>query len=562
MRRRARGIGLGRETPQVPLDPRRVLTAIGETVYDWDLATDAIAWGVNAAEVLGVPDLKPLSSGCAFDLATEPGAGATRREAILGGEAADHGGGVPYRACYALRLPKGRILRVEDTGRWYADASGRPALVHGVVRVDRSREAGESLSALLRDRTDFLKRLGDEISEALRSKRPLSLLVVSIADLDRLNDERGSEGADAVIEEVVGRLLTVMRRRDFWVRYAGDRFALVLTSCAADQIAAAAERLTKAVKAPPTGAGDDPLILRLQIGGAAAPQHALDAPGLLRRAEEALAAAKRGGGPSFAVHDASPAHAKRASIAPRIDIVDALNGRRIAFARQPVVDAHARTPVFHEALLRVCDAGGRPIGAGELLPAVERIGLAPLVDARMLELAAGYLAAHPEEQLSINVSPLTIETADWLGALAAHLGARRGIAPRLIVEIPETAAARDPEGTRARLDAMKALGVAVAIDGFGAGNVPLKLLRNLPVDILKIDGAFVQNLARATDDRFFVRSLIDLAQHLGIGIVADWVEDEETARMLAAWGVDYLQGEWCGAPLSAAEDERQVRKIA
>jgi EAL domain-containing protein (putative c-di-GMP-specific phosphodiesterase class I) len=75
------------------------------------------------------------------------------------------------------------------------------------------------------------------------------------------------------------------------------------------------------------------------------------------------------------------------------------------------------------------------------------------------------------------------------------------------------------------------------------------LLRSYPVDILKIDGAYVQNLARSPEDRFFVRTLLDLAHHLGIATVAEWVEDEDSARLLTQWGVDYLQGNHCGAPV-------------
>jgi EAL domain-containing protein (putative c-di-GMP-specific phosphodiesterase class I) len=102
---------------------------------------------------------------------------------------------------------------------------------------------------------------------------------------------------------------------------------------------------------------------------------------------------------------------------------------------------------------------------------------------------------------------------------------------------------------RPRLAAMKALGVGLAIDDFGSGHTSFKHLRDLPVDILKIDGAFVQNLARSGDDRFLVRSLIDLARHLGVRTVAEWVEDEDTARLLAEWGIDYLQGDHCGPPV-------------
>ena len=101
---------------------------------------------------------------------------------------------------------------------------------------------------------------------------------------------------------------------------------------------------------------------------------------------------------------------------------------------------------------------------------------------------------------------------------------------------------------RTLLDATRAIGAAVAIDDFGAGYTSFRNLRSFPVDFVKIDGAFVQNLARSCDDRFFVRTLIDLAHHLGIATVAEWVEDEESAARLASWGAAYLQGDHCGLP--------------
>jgi EAL domain-containing protein (putative c-di-GMP-specific phosphodiesterase class I) len=95
---------------------------------------------------------------------------------------------------------------------------------------------------------------------------------------------------------------------------------------------------------------------------------------------------------------------------------------------------------------------------------------------------------------------------------------------------------------------MKALGIAVAMDDFGAGHTSFRNLRRLRIDIVKIDGAFVQNIARSLDDRFFVRTLADLARHLGIQTVAEWVEDAETRRLLGEWRIDYLQGHFLGRP--------------
>jgi EAL domain-containing protein (putative c-di-GMP-specific phosphodiesterase class I) len=191
---------------------------------------------------------------------------------------------------------------------------------------------------------------------------------------------------------------------------------------------------------------------------------------------------------------------------------------------------------------------GRIACAGDVVPAVERLGLIPLLDIRILELSTAHLAANPTKRLSINMSPMTLESADWLPALSANLGANPGVASRLIIELTESLAIRDPDATRRRLDAMKALGVAIAIDDFGAGHTSFKHLRNFPIDLVKIDGAFAQNLSRSQDDQFFVRTLIDLAHHIGIPTVAEWVEDEATAALLTGWGIDFLQGDHCGRP--------------
>lgn len=534
------------------LDPRAILTSLGGVVYDWDVASDSITWGLNAAEVFGVSDLSELSCGKSFALASESDAGSTRHEVVLSSGVADQGSGVPYRANYKLRVKPGCIVAVEDTGRWYAAADGRPAFAHGVVRIERAGayEVEGARTGKSQDRSDFLAQIRSDVAETARGRRSLAVVVVTIEELAELNDELGFEGADTVIHEVMRRIRTVMRRRDKMMRYAGNRIAIALLSCPLDQVEGAIARLTSVVQAEPIDTPDGSAAVRLCLGAACAPDHATDAPALLRRAEEALAVARREARPSVTYSPALSRDAARASAEPRaIDVVDALNTRRVLMARQPVVEARSRALAFSEALVRLRTLDGRIVTASDLLPSVERAGLVPLVDARMLEMSAQYLAAHPDERLSINVSPYTIETSEWLNTLAAHLGARPGIASRLIVEVTETAAFREPETTRARLDAMKALGVAIAIDDFGTGHTSFKHLRSFPVDILKIDGAFVQNLSRSSDDRFFVRTLVDLAHHLNITTVAEWVEDEETAHMLAEWGIDFLQGDYCGAPV-------------
>ena len=116
----------------------------------------------------------------------------------------------------------------------------------------------------------------------------------------------------------------------------------------------------------------------------------------------------------------------------------------------------------------------------------------------------------------------------------------------MILEITETAAIQNIDETSGFVTRAKDLGCRIAIDDFGAGYTSFRNLRRLGVDMIKIDGAFVQNLTRSEDDRVFVRTLIELGRSLGIETVAEWVQDEQAAAMLGGWGCDYLQGDLIG----------------
>ncbi len=530
-----------------PPDLRRTLTSIGLVVYDWDLASDRITWGGNAAEVLGYPDMAAWA--CDRDLASiiDSADGISRQDAVAGATERDEGSGAAYAAFYVLRLGSGCLVTVDDTGRWFADASGQPATAHGTMRLRRAEPDGTDAG---RARAAFLAQAGADVAEATTTKRPLTMFAISVSNLSELNDELGFEAADRLIGTVLARLCGTMRGRDRFIRYSGNRFALALRGCGQPEADIAAERISQSVTAEPVGTLRGPKAVRLVIGAATAPDHALEAATLLRRAEASLGLAKRRAGAPFLMYDPGlfRAGARVDRREPLLESVEMLNARRITLACQPVVAAGTREIAFCEALLRIEGRDGRVRPAGDVVPALERAGLVHLADARMLELVAGHLSRNPEARVSLNVSPMSMERPDWITTLSAHLGVHPGIASRVIVEVTETAAIRDPDATRRVLDAVKALGAAVAIDDFGAGHTSFRHLRNFPIDFVKIDGAFVQNLSRSPDDRFFVRTLIDLGRHLGIQTVAEWVEDEESAQLLASWGVDYLQGDHCGRP--------------
>jgi EAL domain-containing protein (putative c-di-GMP-specific phosphodiesterase class I) len=164
----------------------------------------------------------------------------------------------------------------------------------------------------------------------------------------------------------------------------------------------------------------------------------------------------------------------------------------------------------------------------------------------MLVLAMNELATSPELHASLNLSSASTTDPDWWSNLEAHLRAHPGIAARLILEITETAAIHNLDETRGFVARAKDLGCRIAIDDFGAGFTSFRGMRKLGVDIIKIDGTFVQNLTRSADDRVFVRTLVELGRGLGLQTVAEWVRDEQTAALLQAWGCDFIQGELTG----------------
>jgi EAL domain-containing protein (putative c-di-GMP-specific phosphodiesterase class I) len=291
-----------------------------------------------------------------------------------------------------------------------------------------------------------------------------------------------------------------------------------------------------------------PVAVTVPIGGVTAPRHAHTVPEILARAQEALNGAKAKRRGSYRAFRPNPEQEalRRDNVRAADEIVNALNERRILLAFEPVVETISRRPAFYECLMRIRRADDSLVSAKTVIPIAERLGLVRLLDHRVLELLVGEMVAVPALRASLNVSPASTIDPDWWSALVALLRTHQGVGERLTVEITEMAAIQDIDDTRGFVTRVKDLGCRIAIDDFGAGYTSFRNLRKLDVDVLKIDGAYVQNLMRSDDDRAFVHTLIDLAKRLGLETVAEWVQDESAAAVLKEWGCDYLQGALIG----------------
>jgi diguanylate cyclase (GGDEF)-like protein len=539
------------------IDAAALLASLGRATFVWDIAGDSLHWSDNVAAVL--PDIPPAALAKAGDFAKliEPAPG-LRAAAVLNSTATDTGEGVPYRIEYGVRASVSEpMLWIEECGRWFAGADGRPSHARGIIRIDNERHAHDELLLKLSqddaltgefNRTRLVAALAEAVEEATRFRSSFAFMLVGIDHLARLNDAFGYEVADEVICEVAKRIRARLRGGDVLGRFSGNKFGLILKNCTVDDMRVAGERFLSGIRDEVVPTRSGPVAVTASIGAVSALRHARTAEEAMSRTQEALdlAKARRRGSLMAWRPNVEREAQRRVNIRVTDEIVTALNERRIVMAYEPVVATLSREPAFHECLVRMRQEDGGYSLSPDIVPVAEKLGLIRLVDHRVLELVVTELAASPQARLSLNISPDTTMDPDWWASIESLLRAHPGVAERLIVEITETVAIQDLDDVRGFVTRLKNFGSLIAIDDFGAGYTSFRNLRKLGVDIVKIDGAFVQNVARSSDDRAFVQTLIDLAHRLDIRTVAEWVQDEESAALLQGWGCDYIQGRLIG----------------
>ena len=219
----------------------------------------------------------------------------------------------------------------------------------------------------------------------------------------------------------------------------------------------------------------------------------------------------------------------------------------MVFAFQPVVSATTGEVHYYECLLRLRDAEGGVLAAGEFIQEIERFGYIRLIDRYILDKVLAEAISHPGVTFGFNISALTTADRQWLRSLVTRLRAQPGLARRLVVEITETAALYDIEESARFVNALRRTGCRVALDDFGAGHTSLQHLQSLAVDMVKIDRSFIRDITTNEESQVFLRHLLGLPKGFDFSTIAEGVETEEEAKILRLEGVDFLQGYHYGA---------------
>ncbi|WP_336923038.1 putative bifunctional diguanylate cyclase/phosphodiesterase [Aquipuribacter sp. SD81] len=407
------------------------------------------------------------------------------------------------------------------------------------VRLQRELERRARYDALtgLPNRWWFGRALAHRVAEGL----PTSVVFIDLDEFKAVNDTEGHAVGDRLLVAAARRLRFAVAEDDVVGRLSGDEFAVMVCDDDVERVRAVAEKVLEEMVTP-YAVGTRRLRVTASLGLAVA-NGAAGADEVLRDADLAMYEAKRDGGRKVVVsHPRMLASAvERSELERRVR--EAAEGQDFELLHQPVVDLVDGRVVGTEALLRWPGSG---VGPAVFVPSLERSGLIVEVGAHALDLAlrqaARWAAAGRRLTVAVNLSPLQL--ADPLltdrvrGALAAH-----GVPPdRLTLEVTETTLLRDLDAAAEVLEALRATGVRVALDDFGTGYSSLAHLHRLPLDVLKVDRAFVRAAAVSDRDQAVLRSIVQLGQELGLTVVAEGVQDVEQVHLLRALRCPLGQG--------------------
>ena len=407
----------------------------------------------------------------------------------------------------------------------------------------------------LENRTAFQERLQHAIEGAAYTASPIAMMMMDLDRFKEINDTLGHQAGDLLLQQIGPRLRGMLRKQDTLARLGGDEFAMLLPGTDAAGAQELAERVQRALQQPFDLEGAS-----IEIGGSIGivcyPDHGIDADSLLRRADVAMYMSKEGSS-GWALYSPERDHNTPERLALVTDLRRAIDRDELVLYYQPQVDVRTGTLYGVEALVRWTHPERGLLGPNTFIQLAEQTRLIGPLTQWAIRAALRQLTFFESKglrlQVAVNLAASDLQDSAFPERVAELLR-ECGVAPsRLQLEITEGSLLADPRRARESLARLRALGVLVAIDDFGTGYSSLSYLQRLPVDELKIDRSFVGDMASDAGARAIVRAIIDLADDLGLRVVAEGVEDPATWEVLAALGCDVAQGYYFSPPVSAAE---------
>ena len=547
---------------------QEIIENAGEGIVVYDRELRYVLWNRFMEELTGLPADSVLGR-CAVDVF--PHLREQRVEALIG------------------RALEGETLAAPDV-RFHVPGSDREGWVSAVYRPHRDLDGRIiGATALVRDVTerkiaeqkaeyqayhDALTGLAnrrlfqEHLSIALAlAQRRNSLVAVLFIDLDHfkvVNDSLGHSVGDDLLKHVSSRLRCVLREGDTVARVGGDEFTIVLQELEKREDAARiAQKVLHTISEPVELAGHR-LYVTASVGITIFPEDGTDAETLLKNADSAMYRAKAEGRNTYQMATRELSRATRERMTLEIGLHNAIERNEFELHYQPQIDLATMRIVGTEALIRWRHPSRGMISPGEFIPLAEERGFIVIIGDWVVrtacEQARRFHDMGHEIRVSVNISARQFREPSFV-TMIEDVVRRTGISPKLLeLEITENVAMENVDLTLTVLSRLRRIGVSIAIDDFGTGHSALNYLKRFPIDTLKIDRDFVEDLPYGDEDAAIVHAIVGLARGLRLRVVAEGVETAEQLEYLRSVKCPEVQGYIFGHPVPAREFERLLER--
>jgi diguanylate cyclase (GGDEF)-like protein/PAS domain S-box-containing protein len=543
----------------------------GEGVWDWDLRSNTTSYSERVSDITGY-SMEELSAGPAHWLSRMHPHDRLHVQAAM--QSHLEGQAPFYSSEYRIRCKDGDWKWIHSRGVLVERSpDGKPCRVTGLLAdITARKEADERVWQLanfdpltgLPNRRLFRDRLNHEVANAHRRDCSFALLFIDLDRFKQVNDFFGHDAGDTLLVQAAHRIRRCVRDSDTVARLGGDEFTIILGDLYnTDHIEALVQKLLDAL-ALPFAIGPEKAFLSGSIGVAVYPDDARTAEELIRKADQAMYAAKTAGKNQFSYFTREMDEKAHKRLRLLQELRHAVHAGEIQVVYQPVIDLASGCIIKAEALVRWENPLLGTVNPAYFIPIAEEAGMIDVIGDYVFRTAAD-TAKHWSTtlgmpvQVSVNKSPLQFrskEQEEWLGYLR-----QLELSPHHIaIEITEGVLLDISEHVSSKLLEYKDAGIQVAIDDFGTGYSSMAYLQKFAIDYLKIDQSFIRDMATNPGNRSITESMIAMAHKLGLKVIAEGVETEEQMQILKAAGCDYGQGFLFSHALPIREFEGLLRK--